>query len=196
MTIMWTASSFGNYLLNFLNKYLEGSIFLNNYFEGIAGIIATIIGASLYSRFGKKNAFVYSFGLALIGGILVYLFETDSITLPDFFLATFPGTPKMKHAKAISFLVPKVTFIAKFGISLAFLSTYQASFSDDTIFPAAIRATAIGSCQFFARGLTILAPEITELPSPQPIICFICIASLALLTSLTFSEPIPKEEKV
>ena len=27
LTVMWTAASFSNYLLNFLNKYLEGSIY-------------------------------------------------------------------------------------------------------------------------------------------------------------------------
>jgi hypothetical protein len=42
---MWSGASFSHYLLNFLNKYLEGSIFQNNYFEGVAGIIATGIGA-------------------------------------------------------------------------------------------------------------------------------------------------------
>ena len=54
MTIMWSASSFSNYLLNFLNKYLEGSIFMNNYFEGIAGISAVLFGAQIYSKLGKK----------------------------------------------------------------------------------------------------------------------------------------------
>jgi hypothetical protein len=45
MTVMWCASSFGAYLLNFLNKYLEGTIFENNYVEASAGIIALLIGS-------------------------------------------------------------------------------------------------------------------------------------------------------
>ena len=52
----------------------------------------------------------------------------------------------MQHTKAVAFLVPKVTFIAKFGIGLAFLFTYQASFSDEELFSADVRATAIGTC--------------------------------------------------
>ena len=45
MTVMWCASSFGAYLLNFLNKYLEGTIFENNYVEASAGIIAILVGS-------------------------------------------------------------------------------------------------------------------------------------------------------
>ena len=51
MTIMWTATSFGNYLLLYLNKYLSGTIFINYYFEGVSGIIGYIIGKVLYSCF-------------------------------------------------------------------------------------------------------------------------------------------------
>jgi len=196
MTIMWSASCFSNYLLNFLNKYLEGSIYLNNYYEGIAGLFATAVGASLYSKLGKRYAFIISFAFALIGGILIYLLEAGTIDIPQNFLLTFSGSPKVRHTKAINYLVPKVTFLAKFGISLAFLCTYQASFSDETTFPTAVRSSAIGTCQFFARGLTILAPEITELPSPLPIIAFLCIATLALFTSFTFSDqPVNSELK-
>jgi len=89
-----------------------------------------------------------------------------------------------------------VTFLAKFGISLAFLCTYQASFSDETTFPIHIRASAIGTCQFFARGLTILAPEITELPSPLPIVAFLAIVTLALITSYTFEDQPASAEKL
>ena len=45
MTVMWSMSSFGLYLLNYLNKYLEGSIYEVNYSEGLAGSLAIVIGA-------------------------------------------------------------------------------------------------------------------------------------------------------
>jgi len=86
---MWSASVFCNYLLNFLNKYLEGSIFLNNYYEGIAGLFATAVGASLYSKLGKRHAYIVAFTLALIGGILIYLLEAGTIDIPPSFLMTF-----------------------------------------------------------------------------------------------------------
>lgn len=124
MTMMWSASSFSNYLLNFLNKYLEGSIYSNNYYEGAAGILSTLAGAYCYAKLGKKKAFIISFSLALLGGLLVLALQSGHINIPSSFLASFDGTAKVRHTKAVAYLVPKVTFIAKFGIALAFLCTY------------------------------------------------------------------------
>jgi hypothetical protein len=45
---------------------------------------------------------------------------------------------------AVDFLVPKLIFISKFGISFAYLTTYQVSFNDQKMFPSDVRATAIG----------------------------------------------------
>ena len=124
MTIMWSASSFSNYLLNFLNKYLEGSIFTNNYCEGVAGVLAVLCGAQIYSRLGKRSSFIIAFTLALFGGCLIFILESGCFTIPISFVDSFSGTQHMKHTKAVAYLVPKVTFIAKFGIGLAFLFTY------------------------------------------------------------------------
>jgi len=174
--------------LNFLNKYLEGSIFTNNYYEGLASICSIIFGATIYSKFGKKKSFILAFTLCIIGGVCIYCLETNSVSLPLSYVNQFTGTMRAKRIKAIASIVPKVTFIAKFGVGFAFLCCYQASFSDDTVFASEIRATAIGSCQLFARGLTIFAPEITELKSPRPIMCFLLVSILALFTSFTLQE--------
>lgn len=82
MTVMWTACSFGSHLLNFMNKYLEGSIYTNNYIEGLAGGLACLIAAQLYSKYGMKISFMISFGLSLTGGIIVSLLESGILKLP------------------------------------------------------------------------------------------------------------------
>ena len=92
MTIMWSACSFSNYLLNFLNKYLEGSIFVNNYYEGIAGILATAAGTTCYLILGKKKAFTVSFSLALFGGTCIYLLESGLYQPPVSFVDSFSGS--------------------------------------------------------------------------------------------------------
>jgi Na+/melibiose symporter-like transporter len=92
MTIMWSACSFSNYLLNFLNKYLEGSIFTNNYYEGIAGILATAAVSTLYAKLGKKKAFTVSFSLALIGGTMIFLLESGIYQPPVSFVNSFQGS--------------------------------------------------------------------------------------------------------
>ena len=47
MTVMWTAANFSGVLLQYLSKYLSGTIFLNFYIEGIAGIVGFAIGKLL-----------------------------------------------------------------------------------------------------------------------------------------------------
>lgn len=147
MTIMWCASSFSCYLLNYMNKYLEGSIYQNHYNEGIAGLSAIFVGAQIYSILGKKKAFLLAFGLAFSGGFMIYLLESGVVTMPTNILNKFDGeTLKEKNTHALDQIVPKLIFFSKFGVSLAFLFTYQASYQDDTIFPPSKRASAIGQC--------------------------------------------------
>lgn len=52
MTVMWTVLSFSTWLLTFMNKNLEGSIYTNNYMESAAGGIATLTGCYVYKRIG------------------------------------------------------------------------------------------------------------------------------------------------
>jgi hypothetical protein len=87
---------------------------------------------------------------------------------------------------ALNIIIPNITFLAKFGIAMSFLISYQASYNDEKIFTKKMRASAIGQCQFIARGLTILAPEASELKKPIPMI--ICCISfiIALLVTSTF----------
>lgn len=181
-----------------MNKYLEGSIYQNNYAEGIAGITAIGIGATLYSQLGKKYTFILSYFLTLTGGTMILLLETDQFVLPTHLLAALGGIEGEDPAESTAnLLVPKVTFVAKFGIALAYLSTYQASFSDEEMFPIEKRSTAIGTCQLLARALTIFAPLITELPQPQPILCFISLAAFSFAVSFTFrSEPAATANKM
>ena len=171
-----------------MNKYFEGSIFTNNYIEGAAGILASQMGGSLYARYGMKRSFIFSFGLSLLGGVLIFLLESHMVSIPSSILLNFPGPIRNQREMALNYLVPKLAFIAKLGIHIAFLCTYQASFSDDTIFPAEKRATSIGYCQLIARSLTILAPEVTELKKPLPIMFQSGMVLLALMVSFTFKD--------
>ena len=94
LTVMWSCSSFVSYLLVFMNKYFEGSIFTNNYIEGVAGIMASQIGGIVYARYGMKRSFIFSFGLSLVGGVMIYLLESHLVKVPTAFLVTFPGPIK------------------------------------------------------------------------------------------------------
>lgn len=194
MTVMWSAVSFSTHMLTFMNKFLEGSIFQNCYSEGVAGAIASALGARMYSRLGMRNMYLFSYTLALSGGIVIYLLESERLQLPPWYLASFVDgsitkTPKLRRVavtRAVDYLVPKLSFVSKFGLALAFLATYTASFSNDKIFPPERRTSAIGKCQLIGRTLTVLASEATELPKPQPILCFIILTTIAIIVSTTF----------
>lgn len=92
MTVMWCASSFACYLMNYMNKYLEGSIYQNHCNEGIAGLLAILAGAQIYSTLGKKKAFLLAFGLAFAGGLIIYLMESGIFVFPGSFLNRYGGS--------------------------------------------------------------------------------------------------------
>ena len=86
MTIMWSACSFSCYMLNYMNKYLEGTIYQNHYSEGFAGVCAILVGAQVYALIGKKKAFIISYLLALTGGFTIYLMESGLFAFPQSYL--------------------------------------------------------------------------------------------------------------
>lgn len=71
---IWTSASFSGYMLSFMNKYFEGSLFVNYYLDGLSGIIGSIISSSTYSCLGMRWSFVFSSILTLLGAIGLLVF--------------------------------------------------------------------------------------------------------------------------
>jgi chromate transport protein ChrA len=67
-----------------MNKYYEGSIYLNFYLEGCAGIIACIVASLIYSCFKMLWSFVFSFSITILGCIFLLLFQQGYISAKDF----------------------------------------------------------------------------------------------------------------
>ena len=76
MTCMWSAASFNSYLMLMLNKYLEGTIFLNFYLEGFAGLIGAFSANYIYGWLGLRHSFMISYGVTLTFGGLIFAFES------------------------------------------------------------------------------------------------------------------------
>jgi len=87
MAIMWSTTSCASYLLCFMNKYLEGSIYQNNYLECVSGIVACYCGSNLYALYGKRGTFTIAWSLCLLGAIMVYLIESKNFVIPDLLLS-------------------------------------------------------------------------------------------------------------
>jgi len=75
ITIQWTVASFSFYLLMFMNKYYEGSIFINYYLDGIAGVIGTIIAKLIIGCARMKISYIISLSVTLLGSVFLLLFQ-------------------------------------------------------------------------------------------------------------------------
>lgn len=80
---MWTAASFSTGLLLFVSKYIEGTIFVHMYFEGLSGIVGYLLAAPLYRFLKTKISFIISFVITLIGAILILLYQLNVIKTSD-----------------------------------------------------------------------------------------------------------------
>ena len=190
MTIMWSAVSFTTYLLHFQLKYLQGSIFINDYYCGLSDTMAVIFGGLIFSRLGLKNTYYFAYAMGLAGGIGILYLELSQIKMIS--LGLTPAETLLRKA-AISAKIPYCVLVAKFGIEIGFLTSYFASFTDDRVFPIEKRATAIGTCKFIARGLTALAPLVNELPDPIPMSIFVVTLGIAFIYNTTLNLPSTKE---
>ena len=191
LATMWTSASFCLYTLAYLNKYLSGSIFINYYFDGVAGITGYLLGKPLYSYCKMKASFLLALTVAFVGSLGIYMFEAgilspyfiDDLGCPD--SGFEPESPKDKEYH-LARVIPFFTFTAKIGNYLLFYCAYQASYTDPRIFPSAKRSTAIGICNFVARFCTIFAPLVAELDKPIPTLITTIVTEIALLVALTF----------
>jgi len=195
---MWTAASFNSYTLLYSNKYLEGDIYLNYYFDGLAGIIAYLIAAPLYQYCKIRNSFITSYIITLLGLLGIFLFESDLIS--PYIISTIsnpspypPGDPKEK-AYYLKQILPTFTFLAKIGAHITFANSYQASFVDPKTFPLLKRGTAIGICNMVSRTFTAFSPLTAELDKPIPVIIMIFVTLIGEIVAMTF--PSPREERL
>ena len=71
---MWSTISFIFYTLVFLNKYLEGSIYVNFYLEGTAGVVGSLLSLAIYKPIKMFWSFIISVILTFLGllGLLVF----------------------------------------------------------------------------------------------------------------------------
>ena len=182
MAIMWTAVCFSTYLLHFQLKYLRGDIFANNNYSAISDFIAVLSCGVIYNKFGLKATYHAAFVSGLIGALgILYLEQTYGT--PSTGSASLTAAELQYRQNMFYSYMPWLCFVAKFGIAMAFLNSYYASFTEENIFPIERRATAIGICNFCARGLTGLAPMVNEMADPIPIVSIICILFIGFINN-------------
>jgi hypothetical protein len=124
MTILWSVGIFDTYMMLVLNKYLEGSIYTNFYFEGLAGVVGSAFAEYSYTSLKLRDGTIFGTSVALLGGLLIWAFEgglfsagfvrrwgfsekspypVDSPETNDFYLAV---------------IIPYIGFFTKIGINI------------------------------------------------------------------------------
>jgi len=162
LMLCWMACSFGFYMLTFVLKYLNGSIFVNAYASSFAEIIGKLSTIFFLQYTSLKRVFLISFSLATVGTFLLILFSDNDLW------------------------IPVILLIAKFGFSQAFVAAYL---SIVLLYPTVLASTAMGVCNLLARVATIMAPIVAEVKAPLNLVILLAIAVLALLVSQCLTVP-------
>lgn len=179
MSFSWLASSFNYYMVAFLLKYFPGNVYINSAVSALSEVAAIMLSGLLYEKLGVKKSFILSYGIAVIGGIGIIVFEYSN----HFFQTTTTVVGGL--------LFPTLVLLAKFGISAAFTINYLCNLD---LFPVLFASTAYGFCNFLARGFTILSPQVAEIQSLLPMLLFTFFSLVAMLTS-TCLRVIPQRQE-
>ena len=58
----------------FENKYFDGTIFTFYYYEGITGVVASLLASILYAWLQTRKAFIVSISFVGAGALLILVF--------------------------------------------------------------------------------------------------------------------------
>ena len=110
---------------------MPGDVYNNALATIMAEAIGVIGGGAIAKFCGIKNAFIASFAISLVGGLLISIFGKTYINLMPLFIA-----------------------FARIGVAWGFVLVY---IGNAEIFPTLFAATAMGICNFIARIVTIMS---------------------------------------
>lgn len=85
--------------------------------------------------------------------------------------------------------MPFLIFLTRFGLSMSLLATVMSTNTQDNIYPAYRRQEALSVQNFFSNACCSLAPLISEVEEPWPIVILLIVLLAALPLGLTMSIP-------
>ncbi len=85
------------------------------------------------------------------------------------------------------FLMPIFVGVARIGISAGFNLIYL---MNAEVFPTLFAATAMGICNLLARIITILSPQVAEMPGATPMVIYslFCIGGISTTYFLKLNQ--------
>ena len=156
LTVCWMSCSFGFYMLAYVLKYLNGSIFINAYSSSAGEIVGKLSTIPLLRCTSLKRVFLIAFTMSALGMLLLVIFSQSESW------------------------IPVMLMIARFGFSQAFVASYLSMI---LLYPTVLTSTAIGICVTMSKMATIFAPMIAEIPSPTNLVILLVIAIVSSIVS-------------
>ena len=154
LALMWTASDFNFYTINFFLPYVPGDVFLNTTYSTLSEVIACFSSGAIYNMLGVKKSFILGYCIASMGSLLIATTESEGHLMGFYVL------------------------FAKLGISYTFTVAY---ISTPKFFPEKISVTVFGLLNIIARFTAVAAPMIAVTEAPIPMVIFFTLSVIAAI---------------
>lgn len=161
--VLWVVSLMSYYTVYFHIRYLGGDFFINVVVFGTCEVSAYALGGFITSLIGTKPSYLASQGLAIISTCLYLWLRSDH-----------------------PYLTPVVLAAAGFGIVWACNINWN---GNAQFFPVIYASSTNGICNFFGRISSAVAPQLSEISQPYPmiIIALSCLLGCFLSVFLKLS---------
>lgn len=159
MTLIWLSIALSYYLLMSLDSTSQQD-YQSALFFGTSEVVACVMAGIAFHCVGTRVSLIFSFVISFVGGIsiLAVSLNHEDASIPPFLLMT-----------------------ARFGIASALTIVYVAH---STLFPVGCAATALGICNFLAKGFTASTPVMPQMEGPLPLVLFIVTTAAAAILAL------------
>jgi hypothetical protein len=151
---------FAYYLISLSLKYLNPeNIYMNSFMTSGSEIAGKLLAGPLCICAGKKPMLFTSFGITIVGVILLAANDPEQST-------------ELKTSILMN--------LARFGASMAISGS---SIVMIMIIKTSVVSTAMGVCIFFASSTSLFAPIVAEMQLPMPMVilsCFLCVSTVAV----------------
>jgi len=170
MTISWCCVSFSYFTLTFFIKYLPGDVYMNQSISGLS-TIAFLFAGPMSRRLDNKITLTLSFFIAFLSSLVMMIFI--------YIQNANDHSQSQQNSTNLSIFI----LMIRGGVNLAFCFVYVIH---TELFPSSMLAISYGFCNFFCRGITLLAPIIAELENRNiPMIALTTACLLGAISSIS-----------
>ena len=162
VTVSWfTMVSFNFYMVGFYMKYIGGNIFLNVMLSTCSENLGNFAALIIQKKLGTRKSFMVSFFGSMLFALPLIFFTQE-------------------------WIIALCVFSSKFWTESAFMLAY---YVNSEMFPPLFVPFSFSIWALFAKTITIMAPQVAELPKPIPIIVFWILGGISTFSTMFLRKP-------